>query len=427
MTLEFENVGKVRHAKIDLDGLTVIVGDNNSGKSTVGKVLASLFTILPTLGSRVMKARRDYVFDEDAVRVGYRFRRFDLDEFARLFEDANLSEDAFRASLSEWWRKGRFPRRRLVADDKWTAEEDALLKETSSVAFSRLLDCRQIPDAKLVDLEVGKGFARYFYGAVRTGGAERASVKIVVKGEANEIFWGESVSCRVRTAFTNRGWFLGSPLLVNSVSDERSLVCDPERMHEPLLELLNGRQSPNSVSRALVGDRIRPIEERLEAVLEGRIFYSEEDGELMISGKGYPKPLPVTSLSMGLKAFALLRWMLEKGALRERDVLVLDEPENHLHPKWQILYAELIVLFQKCFDLTVLLTTHSPYFLEAIQLYAKRHGVAERLSAYQPTFDETGLTTTLDEPVTDSRTLYRKFTATLRELDVLRAEAEGEA
>lgn len=422
MTLELENICRVRYAKLDFKGLTVIVGDNNSGKSTVGKVLASLFTVFSSIDESVMRARCEYVFDENVVRYGYRFRYMDLDAFTSLFCEEDLTEEIFLDRVVELW-KSWYPRKKILGrDGSADAEEIDLLKEMSHVAFARLMECRKIPSSQLVDIEVGKVFSWHFYGAVKSGTCERARVNLVVQGVANEVVWDKSVHCSVRTTFVNRGWFLGSPVLINAISDSSGVFHDLERMHEPLLRCLRNCSSSNSVSRAIVGKKIRPIEERLEAVLEGQISYSDETEELMISGKGYPRPLPVQSLSMGLKAFALLRWMLEKGVLRERDVLVLDEPENHLHPRWQILYAELIVMLQKSFDLTVLLTTHSPYFLEAIQLYAKKYGIADRLSAYQPVFDEPRLTTTIDCPITDSSNLYKKFTAPLRDLDILRAE-----
>ena len=47
----------------------------------------------------------------------------------------------------------------------------------------------------------------------------------------------------------------------------------------------------------------------------------------------------------------------------------MDEPEIHLHPEWQLIYAELIVAIQRTYNLTILITTHSPYFLRAIETY----------------------------------------------------------
>ena len=42
MNLKLENIGMIRHADIKLDGLTVIAGENDTGKSTVGKLIFSL-------------------------------------------------------------------------------------------------------------------------------------------------------------------------------------------------------------------------------------------------------------------------------------------------------------------------------------------------------------------------------------------------
>lgn len=57
--------------------------------------------------------------------------------------------------------------------------------------------------------------------------------------------------------------------------------------------------------------------------------------------------LDISSLSTGLKAFVIIKQLLLNGVLNEKDVIVLDEPEIHLHPEWQLIYAEIIVLLQK--------------------------------------------------------------------------------
>ena len=54
----------------------------------------------------------------------------------------------------------------------------------------------------------------------------------------------------------------------------------------------------------------------------------------------------------------------------------------HLHPEWQILFAEVIVLLQKEYNMHILLTTHSPYFLHAIEVYSAKHRIADRCRYY---------------------------------------------
>lgn len=43
MKLHIENVAKIKKADIDVEGITVIAGSNNTGKSTVGKALFAMF------------------------------------------------------------------------------------------------------------------------------------------------------------------------------------------------------------------------------------------------------------------------------------------------------------------------------------------------------------------------------------------------
>ena len=50
MRLKIDNFAKVKHADIVIDGITVIAGENNTGKSTVGKVLYSTFNSLYQIG-----------------------------------------------------------------------------------------------------------------------------------------------------------------------------------------------------------------------------------------------------------------------------------------------------------------------------------------------------------------------------------------
>lgn len=54
----------------------------------------------------------------------------------------------------------------------------------------------------------------------------------------------------------------------------------------------------------------------------------------------------------------------------------------HLHPEWQLVFAELIVLLQKEFGMHILLNTHSPYFLNALEVYSKKYKIADKCRYY---------------------------------------------
>ena len=54
MKLHIENFAKIANADIEINGITVIAGENNTGKSTVGKVLYSLYQSFHNLQELVL-------------------------------------------------------------------------------------------------------------------------------------------------------------------------------------------------------------------------------------------------------------------------------------------------------------------------------------------------------------------------------------
>ena len=64
MNIYLKNVGIVKESNIVIDGLTVITGKNNSGKTTVGKVLYSLIDAVADLKDKVAFDRRNYLNEQ---------------------------------------------------------------------------------------------------------------------------------------------------------------------------------------------------------------------------------------------------------------------------------------------------------------------------------------------------------------------------
>lgn len=88
--------------------------------------------------------------------------------------------------------------------------------------------------------------------------------------------------------------------------------------------------------------------------------------------------------------------MLEKGQLNRGDVLLIDEPEVNLHPEWQVVFAEILVLLQKEVGLIIYVNTHSPYFARAIEVKMAEYGIASKGNFYLLQENESGLCTCSD-------------------------------
>ena len=136
-------------------------------------------------------------------------------------------------------------------------------------------------------------------------------------------------------------------------------------------------------------ESINKINDALDEVVNGEIRNSKEGMQYISSD--HEEPVSVMNLSAGLKGFVLIKTLLERGILKEKDVLILDEPEIHMHTQWQLVYAEIIVLIQKYFDMTILVTTHSSHFLQAIEYFSKKYKIQDKCNYYLSKVDGDGV------------------------------------
>jgi predicted ATPase len=130
---------------------------------------------------------------------------------------------------------------------------------------------------------------------------------------------------------------------------------------------------------------------------------------------GLKKPLALSSISAGMKAFLIIKRLLELGEIKERNILILDEPEIHLHPAWQLQFAEILVLLQKEFDLTILLATHSPYFLNAVEVYSEKHKIKNRINIYLA--ENNGDTSDVREVTNNIDIIYKQLAMPFQKLE----------
>jgi predicted ATPase len=93
----------------------------------------------------------------------------------------------------------------------------------------------------------------------------------------------------------------------------------------------------------------------------------------------YADPLRVSS---GMTLFFVLKKLLRWDTIKEHDVLIFDKPESHLHPEWQIILAELLILLQQELDVTIVLTTHSAYLMDGIEVFSEKYALTDRCKYY---------------------------------------------
>ena len=75
MKISIDGIGKIHNSSVSVNGLTVISGENDTGKSTVGKTLFSIIQAFTTFPYILAKQSRER-FQRDFERLYYEIRRY---------------------------------------------------------------------------------------------------------------------------------------------------------------------------------------------------------------------------------------------------------------------------------------------------------------------------------------------------------------
>ncbi|MFZ2890257.1 AAA family ATPase, partial [Sulfuricurvum sp.] len=111
----------------------------------------------------------------------------------------------------------------------------------------------------------------------------------------------------------------------------------------------------------------------LQTVLNGHFQYDRKKREFIF--KKDHATFKSINVASGLKCFGILQMLNRNGFLDNRSLLILDEPEVHLHPKWQLAYAQVIIDLIKEEGLNVVVNSHSPYMIEALKRFAEKENI----------------------------------------------------
>lgn len=413
MRLQIQNVGKIERADLKLDGITVIAGNNNTGKSTVGKTVFSLFNSLVGIDEKLNSQKE---------KLTYQMMR------RRTADLSTLQDGVYGVSPM---RLRRYAKELVEAKDRKTQEDiiygvlrnekisDMDAAENIVEEVNRIKD---LPEERLIKSAVSAYFGQVFNSEINNMlyVEKEALVEADIKGRKIRMVFRENNCTELLQQLNviNEAVYLDNPFILDCLNNGSSGVEGTERAVVQKLRV-GINDVDNVVQYSFIEDKLREVMNKINTVSAGNVMCDETR---LYCYREMGTRLNINNLSAGLKSFVIIKTLLENGALKEKDVLVLDEPEIHLHPAWQLIYAEVIVLLQKNFDLTIVLTTHSAHFLEALQYYAQMHEITEQCSYYLAENGEHGCV--LRDVTNDTTEIYAQLVDPSILLDKLRYEME---
>ncbi|MDR0609868.1 MAG: ATP-binding protein [Planctomycetaceae bacterium] len=374
MLFEINNIGKVQNACIEMRGITVLAGNNSTGKSTFGKALFSIFNASYESKQGILRERKKSlknIISHSTQRLFFTRKPDSINKIVDSILDQKNSLQEIRQII-----QNAIEQQIIIPSSMRDDSIDTLFEKIRrSVAISAEQIQRNILTQYLCT-EFDNQITHIEYPE------HQGNISLTIKNNKLDalIQKNECINFTDDVGVIYQAFYLDSPFVMEQSIPNYHFY--PKYNHQRhLIKKLRKTGVKNSIiDSEIVKQKFKTILMPFYSIVGGE-FKNTELG-LRFQENGLSEPLALANVSAGMKPFLIIKRLLENGELKEQNVLILDEPEIHLHPEWQLVFAELLVLLQKEFDLTILLTTHSPYFLHAVEVYSAKQKTNNRCNYY---------------------------------------------
>lgn len=478
MQIKLENIGIVKNSSIELNGLTVITGKNNSGKSTVGKTLYALLDAVSNISEKYEIDQYNYMkktLEENQSVIGVvcyflnygREKKDDvlkeyplLQKYVNGYYKREINSNSKKMKLFieglvcelkkfdiEWvlanlnWKKVIKALYEKETEGAQEAIEDDFRSKFSTILLelTKLLETIKRDPQQIVYTKesINQTLRKEFAGQIQPVRGQNGS-SIISMTDGDKVYFAltvennnlvDDIKTKFMSAQYKKVYLVDDPFILDNLERDQKLnqlfSFDSEESllnsghilsHNDKLRLTLTQNKQQSIfEQTILNDKLKSIRKKIDEILPGTFDLSSEGRYYVQNGM----KLQVSNLATGSKMFSIIKILLDKGELDESTMLILDEPEAHLHPKWQNAFAEVIALLVKELGVNVLLTTHSPNFVLALDAYMRKYKLEEKSNFYQTEILEDGFVqyNCMDD---DMGKIYEDFLQYLSEVKMLR-------
>lgn len=389
-TLSIKNYQAIKEATIELNGITVLAGVNGSGKSTLSRWLYYVVNgmcgfeasqrkqLIRTLRFELQRIKRMF----NSLGIQARFIDTIDDKLISLrYGDDALDEDALRSvfgsfvaqvrgELNKFMESATGSQKQRIARYLDSSEENIITYETSISNY--LMRCEDI---------LNKGIERY-------------------KNKTREYLISD-LNITITDDYNNRGVIpetlefeeggqslLGEHSFSLPLSVRRAIYVDSPMAvtHDSYSDYLwSNFKSYLLKSNTDKTERDQSLDKEIQRIIGGSITLEDDslgiEKEIhFIDNRGLD--IEISEAATGIKSFAYISRLIENGWLDKETILLIDEPEAHLHPQWIVEFARLLVLINKNYGTNIMIASHNPDMVAAIQSIALKEGIQNNTRFY---------------------------------------------
>ncbi len=452
MKCNVTNVGRFKSAELILNGLTVVAGTNSSGKTTLGKSIYAAAKCEIALIDNIIQQKLDI-----ANRLLFRLRQLDFAQRDSSGESKPLViEESSMDKINRLFHSFRRTKLGEGREPQSIVEELLELLKNEQVyeflmhykgpgieaSFPAMIEVLKstldFDDSPINRKLVEYAFNAEFENQIASIANPRGSTNVSFENSSFDFEQGLCSSCRIgKPSFQNiiylddvhvfdnmqQSYYApydrqGPSYSRRAMGIQKQLYSFEVDHRQDLMALLHNitRQTKRSVAQDLSLDRNKAEADKIFKNLlnDGSMHFLKDERRFVY--QEHDEKIPLCNVASGIKSIALLELLARNGYFHGSTCVIIDEPETHLHPEWQIKMAELLVTLVKNTGVKILVNTHSPYFVEAVRVYSETMDAEELTKFYHVTINDT-FSSSLTDVTDDISPIYEALAQPYRTLD----------
>lgn len=385
MKLEIKNFGPINEAEIDIGKITVIAGPNASGKTTSSKLFYCFLASSSSEGAYIINASIIQRLDRPLNRVYF-----------------NSNDERKRDKLRDL-------RRQLISSADFVGNDEILERYFNTLNELHIdIDKSEIEGISRILSVMGNSVALYEDTLTHLLQIEFNKPSLIdseVTLKQSDIHKNQfEVSIRedgvhnvtpgyLKFFEVKNVSYIETPYILDFFSQIRggryphTRYGRVNRNHQSfLIDKLYDNEK--DVFDRTLNENIIQVQKKIEKIINGTLKFDDNANQFVFEQGDHS--FHSKDVAGGIKSLGILQMLLENRQLPEDSYLIMDEPEVHLHPAWQVKLAEILVLLSKELDVTVYVNSHSPQFVEAIEVYSRYYGIGKDTNFYLTAESENG-------------------------------------
>ncbi|UTH15208.1 AAA family ATPase [Macrococcus epidermidis] len=394
INLKINNIGKIRNADINIDGITVVGAKNDSGKSTISKVLGTTFISMNKYKDKFQMYRinniqqitnriidllentlidnnininelpielRELIDFEDGGIFNFRtFRRLNKKSFKENLEIYLKALNGLYNELNKY----------ITYENKTKIKE--YFDDIDKFFITNINDHKSSLILEFFEQTFGKQIVSFH-------NTKDAQIKI---SENNSVVFNLEFNDHgkinyekniVNNSLIKNIAYIDNPQILDNVSSNAFLLFNDFMDNNIFNDSLNNmlmHKNDRELTFKEIGNNNNILKE-INNIVKGNMKKRKNSLSKAYYFEKGSYQIETRNVASGIKSFSILQILIENGWINDELLLIFDEPETNLHPVWQVKYAEILYYLHKKLGVKMYINTHSTHIIEAFQILSK--------------------------------------------------------